>query len=208
MSVIGVVKDFHVYSLKQRIEPLMLYINPDYFYNIAVKIQPGDTPNTLAGLENTWKSLFPDTLFEYDFLENSYDRLYISEAKIGQLLTLFSGLGIFVACLGLFGLTSFMTEQRHKEIGIRKVLGADVSKIVFLLSQDFTKSVLFANLVAWPLAYYAVSQWLRGYAYRIDIQFWTFLAAGALILFIALLTVSFQAIKAALANPVDTLKYE
>jgi len=208
MSVIGVVKDFHVYSLKQRIEPLMLYINPDYFYNIAVKIQPGDTQNTLAGLENTWKSLFPDTLFEYDFLENSYDRLYISEAKIGQLLTLFSGLGIFVACLGLFGLTSFMTEQRHKEIGIRKVLGADVSKIVFLLSRDFTKSVLFANLVAWPLAYYAVSQWLRGYAYRIDIHFWIFLAAGVLILFIALLTVSFQAIKAALANPVDTLKYE
>jgi putative ABC transport system permease protein len=208
MAVIGVVKDFHVYSLKQKIEPLMLYINPNYFYNIAIRIQPEDTQNTLAALENTWNSIFPDTLFEYDFLENSYERLYLSEEKIGQFLTIFSGLGIFVACLGLFGLTSYMTEQRYKEIGIRKVLGADISRIVLLLSQDFTKSVLYANLFAWPLAYYAASQWLKSYAYRIRISPWIFLAAGAAVLSIALLTVSFQAVKAALANPVDTLKYE
>jgi putative ABC transport system permease protein len=208
MAVIGVVKDFHVYSLNQKIEPLMLYINPNYFYHIAVRIQSEDTQNTLAALENTWNSVFPDTLFEYDFLENSYERLYLSEEKIGQFLTIFSGLGIFVACLGLFGLTSYMTEQRYKEIGIRKVLGADISRIVLLLSQDFTKSVLYANLFAWPLAYYAASQWLKSYAYRIRISPWIFLAAGAAVLSIALLTVSFQAVKAALANPVDTLKYE
>lgn len=208
MSVIGVVKDFHVYSLKKKIEPLMLYINPNYFYNIAVRIQPEDTQNTLAALETTWTSIFPESLFEYTFLENSYDRLYLSEEKIGQLLTLFSGLGIFVACLGLFGLTSYMTEQRHKEIGIRKVLGADISRIVLLLSQDFTKSVLYANLFAWPLAYYGASLWLKSYAYRMSISPWIFFAAGAIVLTIALLTVSFQAVKAALANPVDTLKYE
>jgi len=207
-TVVGVVKDFHVYSLKQKIEPLMLYINPSYFYNITVKIQPEDSLNTLAAMESMWNEVFPETLFDYEFLENSYERLYISEEKVGQLLTLFSGLGIFVACLGLFGLTSFMTERRHKEIGIRKVLGADTSRIVFLLSQDFTKNVLFANLIAWPLAYYAASLWLRSYAYRIPISPLIFLAAGVLVLAIALLTVSFQAVKAALANPVDTLKYE
>lgn len=208
MAVIGVVKDFNVYSLKQKISPLMLYINPNYFYNIAVRIQPEDTQNTLAALESTWNSVVPDTLFEYDFLENSYDRLYLSEEKISQLLTLFSGLGIFVACLGLFGLTSFMTEQRHKEIGIRKVLGADISRIVLLLSQDFTKNVLYANLFAWPLAYYAASQWLKSYAYRMSISPLIFLAAGAAVLSIALLTVSFQVARAALANPVDTLRNE
>ncbi|MCJ7579153.1 MAG: ABC transporter permease [Candidatus Aminicenantes bacterium] len=208
MAVVGIIKDFHVYSLKEKIEPLMLYINPNYFYNIAVRIQSGDTENTLAALESTWNSVFPGTQFEYDFLESSYNRLYLSEEKIGQLLTLFSGLGIFVACLGLFGLTSYMTEQRHKEIGIRKVLGADISKIVFLLSKDFTKSVLLANLFAWPIAYYAASLWLKSYAYRININPLIFLTAGAVVLTIALLTVSFQAIKAALANPVDTLKYE
>jgi putative ABC transport system permease protein len=208
MTVIGVVRDFHVYSLKQKIEPLMLYINPDYFYNIAIRIRSEDTRNTLAGLEKTWKSIFPNTSFDYDFLENSYNRLYISEEKVGQLLTLFSGLAIFVACLGLFGLASYMAEQRYKEIGIRKVLGADVSRIVFLLSKDFTKSVLIANILAWPVGYYIVSKWLQNYAYRIGIGLWMFLAAGLVVLSIALITVSYQAVKAALANPVDTLRYE
>ena len=208
MTVIGVVKDFHVYSLRKKIEPLMLYINPDYFYNIAMRIRPEDTQSTLASLEKTWKSIFPNTSFDYDFLENSYNRLYISEEKVGQLLTLFSSLAIFVACLGLFGLASYMVEQRYKEIGIRKVLGADVSRIVFLLSKDFTKSVLIANLVAWPVAYYILYKWLQNYAYRIGIGFWMFLASGAFVLSIALITVSYQAIKAALANPVDTLRYE
>jgi putative ABC transport system permease protein len=208
MTIIGVVRDFHVYSLKKKIEPLMLYINPDYFYNIAMRIRPEDTQNTLASLEKTWKSIFPNTSFDYDFLENSYNRLYISEEKVGQLLTLFSSLAIFVACLGLFGLASYMVEQRYKEIGIRKVLGADVSRIVFLLSKDFTKSVLIANLVAWPVAYYILYKWLQNYAYRIGIGFWMFLASGAFVLSIALITVSYQAIKAALANPVDTLRHE
>jgi len=208
MTVLGVVKDFNVYSLKQKIEPLMLYINPDYFYTIAVRIRPENNQRTIAYLEKTWKNIFPDSPFNYTFLEDSYGRLYVSEEKVSQLLTLFSCLAIFVACLGLFGLASFMAEQRHKEIGIRKVLGADVPKIVLFFSKDFIKNVLIANLLSWPLAYYAMNRWLQNYAYRINIGIWPFLAAGTGVLLIALLTVSYQAVKAALANPVDSLRYE
>ena len=208
MTVIGVIRDFHVYSLKQKIEPLMLYINPDYFYTIAVRIRPENTKRTVAYLEETWKSILPDSQFNATFLEDAYDRLYISEEKISKLLALFSGLAIFVACLGLFGLASFMTEQRTKEIGIRKILGAEVPQIVFFLSKDLTKNVLVANLVAWPVAYYALHKWLQNYAYRINIGIWLFLAVGIAVFSIALLTVSYQSIKAALANPVESLRYE
>jgi putative ABC transport system permease protein len=208
MRVIGVVKDFHVYSFKQKIEPLMLYINPDYFYTVAVRIRPEDTPNTLAFLEKHWKDIFPESRFSYTFLEDSYHSLYVSEEKISQMLTLFSGLAVFVACLGLFGLASYMAEQRHKEIGIRKVLGADVSSLVSLLSKDFTKSVLLANALAWPLAYFAMSKWLQNYAYRIHLNIWMFVAAGLMVLVIALVTVSYQAVKAALSDPIDSLRYE
>jgi len=208
MTVIGVVKDFLVYTLKKKIEPLMLYIHPDYFYTVAVRIRPEDTQGTLAFLEKTWKDIFPDSSFHYTFLEDAYHSLYTSEEKISQLLSLFSGLAVFVACLGLFGLASYMTEQRHKEIGIRKVLGAGVSGLVGLLSKDFTKSVLIANVFAWPVAYYAMNRWLQNYAYRINLGVWMFVGAGLLVLAIALLTVSFQSIKAALANPVESLRYE
>lgn len=208
MVVIGVVKNFHIYSFKQKIEPLMLYINPEYFYTIAVKISPQNTENTLALLENTWEDIFPASRFNYTFLEDSYASLYASEEKIFQLLTLFAGLAIFVACLGLFGLASYMAEQRHKEIGIRKVLGADVSSILALLSKDFTKSVLIANLIAWPAAYFIMHKWLQNYAYRIDLNIGIFILAGFAVLIFALLTVSFQAVKAALTDPVESIRYE
>jgi putative ABC transport system permease protein len=208
MTVLGIVKDFHVYSLKQKIEPLMLYINPDYFYTIAVRIRPENTQATIAYLEETWKNILPDTTFNYTFLEDAYHQLYIAEEKVSQLLTLFSGLAIFVACLGLFGLASFMAVQRHKEIGIRKVLGADISRIMFLLSKDFTKNVLIANILSWPLAYFAMTRWLQNYAYRINMGIWPYLAAGGGVLLTALLTVGYQAIKASLADPVDSLRYE
>lgn len=208
MTVIGVVKDFHVYTLKEKIEPLMLYIQPDYFYTVAVRIHPEGTQGTLGFLENTWKQIFPDSSFNYTFLEDAYHSLYTSEEKVSQLLSLFSGLAVFVACLGLLGLASYMAEQRHKEIGIRKVLGADISSIVGLLSKDFTKSVLIANVFAWPVAYYAMNRWLQNYAYRINLGVWMFVGAGLLVLAIALLTVSFQSVKAALADPVESLRYE
>ncbi|HHF51692.1 MAG TPA: FtsX-like permease family protein, partial [Candidatus Aminicenantes bacterium] len=208
MAVIGVVKDFHLYSFKQKIEPLMLYINPDYFYTVAVRIRPENTQNTLAFLEKTWGQVFPESRFSYTFLEDSYHSLYVSEEKVGQMLTLFSGLAVFVACLGLFGLASYMAEQRYKEIGIRKALGADVSSIVSLLSKDFTKSVLIANAIAWPAAYFAMNKWLQNYAYRIHLGIWMFVAAGLVVLAVALMTVSYQAIRAALSDPVDSLRYE
>jgi putative ABC transport system permease protein len=208
MTVVGVVKDFHVYSFKQKIEPLMLYINPDYFYTVAVRIRPENTKNTLAFLEKTWKDIFPVSRFSYTFLEDSYHSLYVSEEKVSQMLILFSGLAVFVACLGLFGLASYMAEQRHKEIGIRKVLGAEVSSLVSLLSKDFTKSVLFANAIAWPVAYFVMKKWLQNYAYRTHLNIWMFTVAGLVVLVIALMTVSYQAVKAALSDPVNSLRYE
>jgi len=186
----------------------MLYINPDYFYTVAVRIRPENTQNTLAFLEKTWGQVFPESRFSYTFLEDSYHSLYVSEEKVGQMLTLFSGLAVFVACLGLFGLASYMAEQRYKEIGIRKVLGADVSSIVSLLSKDFTKSVLIANAIAWPAAYFAMNKWLQNYAYRIHLGIWMFVAAGLTVFGVALMTVSYQAIRAALSDPVDSLRYE
>ena len=208
MTVVGVVKDFHVYSFKQKIEPLMLYINPDYFYTVAVRIRPENTKNTLAFLEKTWEDIFPVSRFSYTFLEDSYHSLYVSEEKVSQMLILFSGLAVFVACLGLFGLASYMAEQRHKEIGIRKVLGAEVSSLVSLLSKDFTKSVLLANAIAWPVAYFVMKKWLQNYAYRTHLNIWMFAVAGLVVLLIALMTVSYQAVKAALSDPVNSLRYE
>jgi len=206
--VLGVVKDIHVYSLKQKIEPLMLYVNPDYFYTVAIRIRPENKERTLAHLEEAWKKIFFDSTFDYSFLEDSYDRLYVSEEKVSRLLSLFSGLAVFIACLGLFGLTFFMAEQRKKEIGIRKVLGADMKRILLLLAKDLTRNVLIANIVSWPLAYYIMKRWLQNYAYQIDMEIWMFFAAGLAVLLTALLSVSYQAVRAAVADPVDTLRYE
>lgn len=208
VRVIGVVKDFHVYSLKQKIEPLLLHIDPRHFFTVAIRIQPENTRATVESLKAAWESLFPGNPFEYTFLEDSYNRMYISEEKVGHLLAVFSGLAVFVACLGLFGLTSYMTEQRRKEIGIRKVMGADVSRILLLLSRDITRSVLLANLFAWPAAWLIARRWLQDYAYRVAIGWWMFILAAGLALAIAWFTVSFQAMRAARTNPVDSLRYE
>ena len=150
----------------------------------------------------------PQYPFNYQFFDDIFDRAYRAEQKIGTLFSVFAMLAILIACLGLFGLASFTAEQRTKEIGIRKILGASVSHIAFLLSREFTKWVVIANIVAWPIAYYVMTQWLQNFAYKVNLGLFTFLVAGASALFIALLTVSFQTIRAATANPVDSLRYE
>lgn len=155
-----------------------------------------------------WKTLSPDYPFEYHFLDESYEQLYESERKTGTIFNFFSLVALFIACLGLYGLASFSAEQRTKEIGVRKVLGASVAEVVFLLSKEFTKWVLMANIIAWPVAYYFMNKWLEDFAYRIDITLWVFVLSGGIALLIALVTVSYQAIKAALANPVESLRYE
>ena len=209
-TVIGVIKDFHFSSLKNAIQPMNLFLSLDSNRYISVNIQTQDMPGTLAFIEETWNKTYPNYPIEYFFLDSVFERRYRSEERLQNLFGYFSTLAIFIACLGLFGLASFAAEQRTKEIGIRKVLGAPVSGIVTLLSKEFTIWILAANIIAWPLAYLAMHSWLRGYAYRINLNsqigFFFIAALGAL--FIAWLTVSFQAIKAALANPVDSLRYE
>lgn len=208
-TVIGVVKDFHYRSLHQKIEPVVISLIPSnqYIREISVKIKPDDLKSTLAFLKNKWQS-FNDRPFEYFFLDENFDRLHKADEKLGLIIRHFTTLAIFITCLGLFGLALFTTEQRTKEIGIRKVLGASVSGVVMLLTGEFTRWIILANIIAWPIAYYAIGYWLQGFAYHINMSPWTFLFAAILALFIAVMTVSYQAIKAAMANPADSLNYE
>jgi putative ABC transport system permease protein len=207
-TVVGVVKDFHFKSLHQEIEPLVLYLCPEYFEYFSVRISPEAIPQTLAFLKDKWQELVPNQLFQYSFLDEDFDNLYKAEMRLEKIFGIVTSLAIFIACLGLFGLAAFSAEQRTKEIGVRKVLGASVTGIIILLSREFTRWVLVANIIAWPLAYYAMSRWLQNFAYRISVGFWVFLLAAALAFMIALLTVSYQAIKAAIASPVESLRYE
>jgi putative ABC transport system permease protein len=206
--VIGVVKDFYFRSLHNAIEPVALHIYPPSFYYLFIRIQPDQLSGTIKFLQEKWRQIFPDRPFDYSFLNDDLEKVYKSEARLGKIFNYFGGLSILIACLGLLGLASFMAERKTKEIGIRKVLGASVDSILALLSKDFVKLVLLANLIAWPIAYYTMSRWLQNFSYRIDISWWVFLLAGGLVLLIALLTVSTQALKAALANPVEALRYE
>jgi putative ABC transport system permease protein len=207
-TVIGVVKDFHLRSLHHMIQPLCLDYRPSWFRYVIVKIKLTRIPEVLQFLEKRWELLQPAFPFEYSFLDQTFDRQYRVEKKLSQIFTYFTFLAIFIACLGLFGLASFTTEKRTKEIGIRKSVGASVSEIILLLSKQFTKWVLVANIIAWPIAYLAMNRWLQNFAYRIDIGLGTFVLAGVLVFIIALLTVSYQAVKAARANPVEALHYE
>ncbi len=211
--IIGVVKDFHYESLHQPITPIVLYIVPPSFNSISVKIRadrPEDIATTLEFLKQKWQEYRPNFPFQYSFIDERYEQLYQSEHRLGQIFGTFSLLAVFIACLGLFGLASYTAEQRTKEIGIRKVLGASVGNIVLLLSKEFTLLVIVATLFSWPVAYYAMNRWLQEFAYRINIsqQGGTFILAAVLALAIALLTVSFQSIKAAVSNPIKALKYE
>lgn len=206
--IIGVVSDFHIGSLKQEIKPLVLPYLRWFPMYLAIRLHPGNVAEAISAVEETWKKLAPNQPFSYTFLDQDYARLYNREQQMSHVFQIFSGLAILIACLGLFGLAAFTTQQRTKEIGIRKILGASVSGIVCLLSKDFLKLVLIANLIAWPIAYYAMNQWLQSFAYRIDLGISTFILSGLIALLIALLTVSYQAIKAARANPVEALRYE
>ncbi len=211
--IIGVVKDFHYESLHQPITPIVMIIGSGWLNQISVRIQadrPEDIAATLGFLGQIWQEYRPNFPFEYDFLDQRYAQLYQNEHALGRIFIIFSVLAVFVACLGLFGLASYTAEQRTKEIGVRKVLGASVSSVILLLSTDFTKLVIFATLVAWPLAYFAMDRWLQDFAYRISInsQYDTFVWSAVLAFAIAVLTVIYQAVKAAISNPVKALRYE
>jgi putative ABC transport system permease protein len=208
-TVIGVVKDFHFLSLHNEIAPVILHVNPNWpIRYILVKIANANVPQTLALLRDTWHRVSPNAPFEFYFLDEDVENQYRAETRWGKIVGYASVLAIFIACLGLFGLATLTAAKRIKEIGIRKVLGASVAGLAGLLSKDFVKLVLAANLIAWPIAWYAMNKWLQNFAYRTDINWWVFALAGGLALLTALLTVSTQAIKATLANPVEALRYE
>jgi len=206
--IIGVVKDFHNCSLHQEIQPFVFLVSPPWYRCLSIKINPAAEAEALNFLKNKWKVLRPGQDFSYFFLDSYIDGFYRSEQRMENVLQYFTFIAIFISCLGLFGLTTFSAAQRTKEIGIRKVLGASVSRIIIMLSQDFTKRVLLANFIAWPAAYYFMHKWLQNFAYRTRIDIWVFLMAAALAMLIALLTVSYQSIRTALSNPVDSLRYE
>ncbi|QHV94469.1 ABC transporter permease [Spirosoma endbachense] len=206
-KIIGLMKNFHVNSLRVAIEPLIIRLDSTN-YTLLVRTHPGQTEQALKSMERLAKQFNPAYPFDYRFADESFREQYKSETLIGKLANYFAIIAIFIACLGLFGLAMFTAEQRTKEIGVRKVLGASVTSIVALLSKDFLKLVLISIFIASPLAWYAMHQWLADFAYRIDIEWWVFVLAGLLAVGIAQLTVSFQSIKAALMNPVKSLRSE
>ncbi len=207
-TVIGVVKDFHFANMRHKIEPIMIQYNPAATSTLSVKIDASQTKEVLAAMESTWKSLLPAHPYEYTFFDQEFGSQYESDEEFAGLIQSFTWLSIFIACLGLFGLSTFTAEQKTKEIGIRKVLGASVRGIVFSLSQEFLRLVIVACLIAIPIAWYSMDGWLEGFAYRIELKWWFFaLAAGAAI-FISVLTVSYQSIKAAIRNPARSLRSE
>lgn len=207
-DIIGVVEDYHQKSLRYPLEPIRFM--PAYSTNseISVKINPTDISGTVASIKQKYEAFFPGNLFDYSFLDENFNRQYQNEQLFSKAFGIFSAIAIFVACLGLFGLAMFSTIQRTKEIGVRKVLGATVSNILLLLSKDFIKLVLIASVIAFPLAWWVMNKWLQDFSYRIAINWWIFLIAGAVALVVALITISFQAIKAAIANPVKSLRTE
>ena len=209
-KLIGVFNDFHFESLHQKITPLVLLVprNANSYGRISIKISGSNIPAALDRIESSWENFLPDTPYQYAFLDENFTRLYEAEQRQKTLLIIFASLAIFIACLGLFGLSAFAIMQRLKEIGIRKVLGADMSTIVALLSKDFLKLVAFAAIPAFVVSWYFMNKWLEDFAYRISMPWWMFLTAGILAAVIALVTISFQAIKAALTNPVKSLRTE
>ena len=206
-TIVGVVADFHYSTLREKIKPMVMALGNSNGA-LSLRVQPEQLPTTLATLEEQWERFVSDLPFEYSFLDERFDGMYQSEQKLGTIFTVFCSLAIFIACLGLFGLSAYTAEQRTKEIGIRKVLGASVSSLVLLFSRGFTKLVLVALLVAIPVAYWLMSRWLDDFAYRITLGVGTFLIAGGLALVIAWLTIGFQSVRAAVANPVDALRSE
>ncbi|RFS15293.1 ABC transporter permease [Emticicia sp. C21] len=205
-TIVGVIKDFHFETMHQNIAPLIMFYGGDNA-QLALRIKTDDIPTLLYNIEKLWKGQ-TDNPFVYSFLDERFNSMYQAEQRIGQLFGIFAGLAIFISCLGLFGLAAFATHQRTKEIGVRKVLGASISSIVSLLLANFLKLILISILIASPVAGYVMSQWLHDFAYRIDLSWWIFILAGMLAISIAVLTVSYQTIKAALVNPVKSLKTE
>jgi putative ABC transport system permease protein len=207
-QVIGVVEDFHFESLHERITPLLFYSHPAYLWQMTVKVAGRDMQETLAFLEAQWAPYQPNQSFNYAFVDETFGELYDAEQRLGHILGIFAVLAIVIACLGLFGLAAHTAAQRTKEIGIRKVLGASIPHLLLLLTRHIVLLVAMAFVIAAPIAYLVMQRWLSGFAYQADLGLGLFILAGSLVLAIALATVSYQALRATLADPVKSLRYE
>ncbi|MFC1725371.1 ABC transporter permease [candidate division KSB1 bacterium] len=208
IPIIGVIKDFHFESLHQKIRPIVIVPSLLQYMYVSVRIRPENISNTLSFLKNKWEYFAPGQPFDTFFLDDQFDSLYRADRRMGQIISVFSVLALFIGCLGLYGLASSSTERRAKEIGIRKVLGASIPNIVFLFTKEFSKWVLIANIIAWPAAWYAMNQWIQNFAYRTGIGWNLFLISGIIAFIIAILTISYQVIISATANPVKCLRNE
>ncbi|MDH4272717.1 MAG: hypothetical protein OEW18_12165, partial [Candidatus Aminicenantes bacterium] len=207
-QVVGVVRNFHFRSLHEKIGPMAIVWFDGWTNNAAIKISGTSIAGAIAHIREVWGEVNPQAPFSYTFMDETIGRLYAAEARLGRILKIFVGLAVFLSCLGLFGLSAYIAAQKTKEIGIRKVLGAKASEIVVLLSKDFSRWVLLANVFAWPAAYYASEKWLQGFAYRVRLGAGPFLLASVSALAVALLTVGFQSVKAATANPAEAIRHE
>jgi putative ABC transport system permease protein len=207
-TIIGVIKDFHFASMRNKIEPAIFYYNPGRYYKLYVKTTGKDAPAAIAALEKKWKMYNAGFPFTYAFLDDSFNKLYKSEERTELLFNIFAAIAIFISCLGLMGLAAYTAQVRTREIGVRKVLGAGVTTIIRLLAVDFLKLVFIAIIIAVPVAWYMMNKWLEDFAYKINIGWLVFFIAGCLAMLIAILTISFQSVKAAVANPVKSLRTE
>jgi putative ABC transport system permease protein len=206
-TVVGVVKDFHYASARQKIAPLML-LSGHSTGAIILKIKTADVKSLIGNIKTEWDNFRSEAPFSYSFLDEQYASLYASEQQTGKIFTVFSCIALIIASLGLFGLAAFMIRLRVKEIGIRKVLGASTGSITVMLSKEFLRLIVIASIISFPITWFAMNKWLQDFAYRISIQWWVFLLAGAIALVVAAITISFQSVKAALANPVKSLRSE
>jgi putative ABC transport system permease protein len=207
-EIIGVVKDFHFKPLDKEIEPITFSLNEEWMEYITIRYSTTDLPLFIEKMEAEWKSHFPHEAYTYFVLKDRYESLYVNESRMKSILLYFTFLAIFIGCLGLFGLAAFIAQQKSKEIGIRKVHGASVSSIVTLLTRQFTYWVLLANIIAWPIAFYFLDNWLSNFHYRINMPYWVFFASGILALVLAILTVGYRAFRSATSDPLDSIKYE
>jgi putative ABC transport system permease protein len=206
--IVGVLKDFHMHPLHLSIMPLFVRLDPARMNRVSIKLRGGDIPAALASVRRTWEKFAPEYPFEYAFFDEIFDRAYRVERRLGKMFGVFAGLAVFIACLGLLGLAAFAAEQKTKEIGIRKVLGASTPAVITLLSKDFLKWVLAANAAAWPVGYFAMRSWLGRFAYRIDLTLPMFLGAALAAFALAAAVVSLQTFRAAAANPAESMRYE
>ncbi|MFH0999774.1 MAG: FtsX-like permease family protein, partial [Bacteroidota bacterium] len=207
-NIIGVIKDFNYKSLHKPVEPLLLILVPQVYGYMFIKINEQDIHGTMGQIEDLWSKFNSGFPMDFKFLDDEYQKLYLAEQKLGTLFSSFAAIAIFLSCLGLFGLATYMAEKRTKEIGIRKALGASGTKITRLLTWEFTKWVMLSTLIAWPLTYLYLNKWLQNFAYRTDLDLYVFVLGGILVLIIAILSVVSQALKASRTNPAITLKYE